>query len=168
MQGSKKNFNSKKSFSFKKNDLLNFSNNYNRINFFDSDSSNWDLRLVVNITSNNIFCTLIDLTKNKTLVQLSAGKSQVDCSRKLLRFSSKIVLSKFFERAKPFFSGSSVVFKFSGPLRLRRFILNQVFYNLRVGDSKSIFFDIAHKKCFNGCRPSKKKRKKNQKLRILK
>jgi hypothetical protein len=40
MQGSKKNFNSKKSFSFKKNDLLNFSNNYNRINFFDSDSSN--------------------------------------------------------------------------------------------------------------------------------
>lgn len=125
-------------------------------------------KLVVNITSNNIFCTLINLNQNKTSLQFSAGKCNVICSKKSLKYATRVVLDSFLKEAKPFLFDSTVVVKFSGPVRLRRFILNSVFYNLRLFKVSKAFFDIKENKCFNGCRPAKKKRKKNKGLRLFK
>lgn len=125
-------------------------------------------KLVVNITSNNIFCTLINLKDQKTSLQLSAGKCNIICSKKLLKYATKIVLESFLKQSEVFLLSSEVIVKFSGPVRLRRFVLNSIFYNLRLFKVSKIFFDIKQNKCFNGCRPAKKKRKKNKGLRLFK
>jgi len=152
--------------------LLQFSANFDRFFSFKNLSSSiekeWNYRLSIKITSNNVFCTLVNFKDLKTIVQLSSGKCNIACSKKLLKFSSKIVLDTFFQNSKKFLENQNIVFKFSGPLRLRRFVLNQVFYNLKNAKVSKLFFDIKPKKCFNGCRPPKLKRKKNKGLRIFK
>jgi len=161
-----------KKVSPKTNDLLYFSNNFSRLETFKTIKKDVipfkNFRLVVKLTSNNVFCTLIDLNSKKTVLQLSSGKCNISCSKKLLRYSTKIVLESFLQRCEPFLAESTVTLKFSGPIRMRRFILNSSFYHLRIFKVAQIFFDIKANKCFNGCRPPKQRRKKNKGLRLFK
>tara|TARA_B110000208_G_C11421244_1_gene303521 strand:- start:39 stop:548 length:510 start_codon:yes stop_codon:yes gene_type:complete len=154
------------------NDLLYFSNNFSRHETFKTIKKNIvetkNFSLVVRLTSNNVFCTLVDLNSKKTVLQLSSGKCNISCSKKLLRYSTKIVLESFLKRCENFLSNSTVTLKFSGPVRMRRFILNSIFYHLRLFEVAQIFFDIKANKAFNGCRPAKQRRKKNKGLRLFK
>ena len=64
-----------KKVSPKTNDLLYFSNNFSRLETFktikkDAVASN-NFRLVVKLTSNNVFCTLIDLNNTKTVLLIT-------------------------------------------------------------------------------------------------
>ena len=153
-------------------DLSYFSNNFSRHETFkaikDTPDSAKKFRFNVNVTNNNIFCTLVDLSTNNIVLQLSAGKCNISSSKKLVRYASKIVLDEFLLKCKPFLNKNSVVFKFSGPVRIRRFILNSVFYHFKLFDVSQVFFDIKANKCFNGCRPPKQRRKKNKGLRLFK
>ena len=105
---------------------------------------------------------------SKIILQLSAGKCEVSFSKKQVRYGSKIVLERFFKECESLLTNSVVVLKFSGPVRMRRFVLNLAFYQLRLLEVSKLFFDIKANKCFNGCRPPKKRRKKNKGARLLK
>jgi ribosomal protein S11 len=123
-------------------------------------------KINIRITPNNIFCTLQSITKsNKTLVIASAGKYKVKTSKKTLRFSTKVVLSSFLEEIKSKLNSKKFFINIIGPIRIRRSILKQLAKYFR---KKSLVINVDSKKCFNGCRVKKKKRKKQRGLRIYK
>ena len=49
-------------------------------------------KINIRVTANNIFCTLVDLKSNKTLIVGSGGKYKVKTSKKKLSYNIKIVL----------------------------------------------------------------------------
>jgi len=167
-----KKFTTKKNFGLTSKNLLGFSHTFSKGSVFqhlntDVQSHSF-FKVVVNITNNNIFCTLVDIKSSKIILQFSAGKCEVSFSKKQVRYGSKIVLERFFKECQNLLTNSVVVLKFSGPVRMRRFVLNLAFYQLRLLDVSKLFFDIKANKCFNGCRPPKKRRKKNKGVRLLK
>ena len=122
-------------------------------------------KLDIRITPNNIFCTLKSLTKNKTLKVGSSGKYKIRTSKKTLKFNSKIILGSFLNEIKHEIKLGHLILNLTGPIRLRKKILKQMTKSLR---RNSLTININQKKCFNGCRPQKKRRKKQKGLRIFK
>jgi ribosomal protein S11 len=123
-------------------------------------------KICIRVTSNNIFCTLVNLTNKKTLLLGSSGKYSVKTSRKTLKFSLKIVLQSFLEEINNKLSNTSqVILNVVGPLKIRRSVLWLMSKILR---NKKAIINVEEKKCFNGCRPAKKKRKKRKGFRIFK
>ena len=118
----------------------------------------------IKITPNNVFCTLI---KNKrTIVIVSAGKYKINISKKNLKFTYKIVLQKFLQRIQKYFNNNNFIkIIIAGPKLLRKAICKQMLFNFK---KKNIILAIKTLKCFNGCRPKKKKRKKQKGIRVFK
>jgi hypothetical protein len=52
-----------------------------------------------------------------------------------------------------------------GPKKIKKLVLEVISNNLK---GKNLIIDVKSKKCFNGCRPPKKRRKKQKGLRIFK
>lgn len=125
-------------------------------------------KIVIRVTPNNIFCTLFELVEKKNLYVFSAGKCKIKISKKMLPFNSKIMLQSFFTVIKEqqlITSEDSLIVELLGPIKLRKFILEDTYLNFKKNE---IIFFVRDKKCFNGCRPKKKRRKKQNKFRILK
>ena len=119
----------------------------------------------IKIKPNNIFCTLIDSKKNKTLFITSAGKCKTKTSKKLLRFSSKIITQIFFEKIKKALKTKSILINIVGPKKIKRSIIEQFSTYFK---NKHLIINVQEKKCFNGCRAQKKKRKKQKALKVFK
>lgn len=119
----------------------------------------------IRVTPNNVFCTLKNVLKNKTLFVTSAGKCNTKTSKKILRYSSKIITQTFFEKIKNHLNSNKFIVNIIGPKKIRKSILEQVSISLR---GKNLIINVENKKCFNGCRPPKKRRKKQKGLRIFK
>jgi len=119
----------------------------------------------IKIKQNNIFCTLRDIKKNKTLYITSSGKCKVKTSKKLLRYSGKIIAQLFFEKIQKVLKERSILINLVGPKKIRRTVTDQV---LNFFKKKNLIINVDEKKCFNGCRAPKKKRKKQSSFRILK
>ena len=119
----------------------------------------------IKIKQNNIFCTLKDIKKNKTLYITSSGKCKVKTSKKLLRYSSKIIAQFFFEKIQKVLKEKSLLVNIMGPKKVRRTITDQILNYLK---KKNLMINVDEKKCFNGCRAPKKKRKKQSAFRVLK
>ena len=122
-------------------------------------------RINIRITPNNVFCTLRNTTSNTTTYITSAGKSKVKTSKKVLRFSSKIITQQFFEKIKENLAAKKLIINVIGPKKIKKSILEQISNNFK---NKSLIINVDSKKCFNGCRPAKKRRKKKKGLRIFK
>ena len=118
----------------------------------------------IKITPNNIFCNLQTRNQRRTIVLLSAGILKLNISKKKLKFTSKFVLQKFSKNLRSL-RKKFVLINIKGPIKIRKKILRQLFYSLK---SCKILVDVNSKKCFNGCRPKKIKRKKRKGFRILK
>jgi ribosomal protein S11 len=137
---------------------------YQRLNKKDSSKTFKD-RINIRITPNNVFCTLKNNLKNKTIYITSSGKSNVKTSKKVVRFSSKIITQIFFEKIKNKLLSKNVLVNIIGPKKIKKSILEQVSNSLK---HKNLIINVDSKKCFNGCRPAKKRRKKKKGLRIFK
>lgn len=135
-------------------ELINLSNN----NIFSR-------KLTIRITPNNIFCNLKNISTNKTIRVGSSGKYKVKTSKKTLKFSCKIVLGFFLEEIKHDTKNKEVFLSLTAPIKLRKTILEQV---SKYAQLSSMTVGFNQKKCFNGCRPPKKKRKKQKGLRLFK
>jgi ribosomal protein S11 len=135
-------------------ELINLSNN----NFFSR-------KLSIKVTPNNVFCNLKNISTNKTTKVGSSGKYKVKTSKKTLRFSCKIVLGFFLEEIKQEIRGKETLITLTAPIKLRKTILEQV---SKYTQTSSVTVNFNKKKCFNGCRPPKKKRKKQKGLRLFK
>jgi ribosomal protein S11 len=118
------------------------------------------------VTQNNIFCTLGNVIDHKILEVGSAGKYKVKVSKKTLRYNTKILIGIFLKKIKLRLQKNILLVNLIGPSRIRKPILKQVFEQF--GIKTSIIANINPKKCFNGCRPKKKRRKKQKGLRIFK
>ena len=61
---------------------------------------NFSKQINIRITPNNVFCSLRNITKNKTIFVTSSGKCNTKTSKKVLRYSSKIITQTFFDKIK--------------------------------------------------------------------
>lgn len=122
-------------------------------------------QLCIRLTQNNIFCTLSS-TKKKIITNLSSGKIKLQTTKKLLKYNTKIMLNFFLKKVLKTLD-KSLIIKITGPIHLRKFILKNIRKYLKSKKQK-IMYNIQSKKCFNGCRPPKKKRKKRKILQYFK
>jgi ribosomal protein S11 len=119
----------------------------------------------INVTPNNIFCTLKDLSRNKILLIGSSGKYKINISKKTLKFKQKIIVLNFIEEIKKYLTKKLTIICITGPIKIRKNIIKQISLLLK---NYKFLIKIKEVKCFNGCRPKKKKRKKQKGLRIFK
>lgn len=122
-------------------------------------------KIVFKITSNNIFCSLIQ--NKRTLLTTSAGKEKVNVSKKTLKFNSKVILVSFFKKIRKKIKSTTLFVNIVASLKIKQLILRLLKKHVKF-KRPSLLINIEHKKCFNGCRPKKKKRKKQKGLRIFK
>jgi ribosomal protein S11 len=123
--------------------------------------------LNIKVTSNNIFCNFKNRLTNKTLAAASSGKYKIKTTRKKLRYAIKLVLRSFMMEITSKFVLKTLIIKIIAPIKIRRHIIGFLSEVLK-NKTQKLIIKIAHKKCFNGCRPAKKKRKKQKGLRIFK
>ena len=127
---------------------------------------NFQKSFVVNIkiTSNNIFCTFKN--KNKIIYLLSAGKSIVNnLSKKTLRYKSQLIIKEFFKNIKNRLINNNFLINIEGTKKIRSLTLRNISNYFK---NKKILINVNLRKCFNGCRPPKKRRKRQKGLRIFK
>jgi hypothetical protein len=123
--------------------------------------------LNIKVASNNIFCTLNETSSNKILVKCCAGKYKIKLSKKSIKFHIKKILYLFFREnkfRKAQVSKKNLIIVLTAPTRIKTKILKQIISISK----KNIIIKINSKKCFNGCKVSKKKRKKQKGFRIFK
>jgi len=134
-------------------------------NLFKRERQQRKLKIIIKLTPNNIFCTLVNFPLNKNLLTKSAGSYKMNISKKKLKFSNKIILQNFLKSVNPFSKNNFIIIQISGPLKLRKAIIKQLATKFMY---RKIVIKVKELKSFNGCRPKKKKRKKKKGLRILK
>lgn len=123
--------------------------------------------LNIKVTSNNIFCNFKNRLNNKTLAVASSGKYKIKTTRKKLRYAVKLVLRSFITDISSRFVLKTLIIKIVAPIRIKKQVVSYLSEVLKRKTQKLII-KFLHKKCFNGCRPAKKKRKKQKGLRIFK
>lgn len=122
-------------------------------------------RLNIRVTPNNVFCTLTNIVKRKTVYVGSSGIYKMKTSKKTLRYSTKVVIGYFLRIIKKELNSKKIILNVIGPMRIRKAILKQL---TKYFNKSSLILNVENKKCFNGCRPKKKKRKKQKGLRVFK
>lgn len=122
-------------------------------------------KLSIRITPNNIFCTLVNTRRKKTISVGSSGIYKVKTSKKTLRYTTKIVIGYFLRTIKKELDAKRFIINIVGPKRIRKAVIKQLAKYFR---KSSLIINVESKKCFNGCRPAKKRRKKQKGLRVFK
>jgi ribosomal protein S11 len=120
---------------------------------------------ILKVTQNNVFCTLTNYQNKKILLNTSSGKEKLNISRKTLSFGAKHILISFLRKIKKKITGCNLIISITAPLRIKVLFLRLLKSYVR---KTFIFINTNHKKCFNGCKPPKKKRKKQRGLRVFK
>ena len=137
-------------------------------NFLDilGNLKGFNLKIFIRVLPNNIFCTLKDLKTEKTLIHRSSGMYKLRTSKKNLKYNVKIMLQFFFKDIKNYFKNEkNVIIEITCGIKIRKQIIK--FWKQKI-KKKNVILQINEKKCFNGCRPPKKRRKKRTGLRIFK
>jgi hypothetical protein len=138
--------------------------------FFKRASLTLKKKINIKVTSNNIFCTCINFITNKIIYNGSGGLYKIKVSKKKLKVVYKNILYKFFGFLKKRYRRNfldGLLICVSAPITLRKKIIRNV-RNILKKLKKKFFLKLNKKKCFNGCRASKIRRKKNLKFKIYK
>nr|NP_038179.1 orf168 [Synura synuroidea]AAF36945.1 orf168 [Synura synuroidea] len=126
------------------------------------------IKISLRVTQNNIFFTLIDLKKNETKLISSTGIEKIKTTKKLLKFSTKIILPIFFNKILTLTTNQTTIFiELNCPILIKKRLLKQI---NKLLNKNILLINTANNKCFNGCKEKKKKRKKlrTNKFRIFK
>jgi hypothetical protein len=127
--------------------------------------------ITVRMTQNNIFCYIGNIVTNKTLLKLSSGNVKINITKKTLKFHSTRIIPYFFSLLRSKMIRSVISVNFIVPKAIKKKIFFLVLSKFKKLRRKKYFFKLfifRGKKCFNGCRAPKLKRKKRHKFRILK
>ena len=122
-------------------------------------------KISIRISPNNIFCTFVNKFF-KTIHIGSGGKYKIKITKKKLAFNLKMVLQCFFSKIKPMLKTKYVLLKIIAPIRIRKKLIKLLSKHLKT--TTNIFIKVEHKKCFNGCRAAKKRRKKRTGFKMFK
>jgi len=149
---------------------LRFTNFRFRLLFFKPLSSKRTLKIYLRLRSNNIFCTLIDKLENKTIFNISSGKYRFNTSKKKLTYDTRMVLKLFLKDINLYLKDkrNDIIIQIISPIRNRRQIIGILSKKFRKINRNRFVIYLKNLKCFNGCRPKKKMRKKRRQLRIFK
>jgi hypothetical protein len=112
-----------------------------------------------------MFCHVIDLRKKTTLLKINSGFLKIKITKKRINYVIKPILNYFFDKINLLKIKKSLLFSVIVPARNRRLVLKHTW---RSFNTKRKMLFVVSKKCFNGCRPPKKRRKKRQGLRLFK
>ena len=127
------------------------------LNFFN-------LKISIRVRSNNIFCTLINLKTNKVIFNVSSGKYQINTSKKKLKFNTKLIINSFLNDIDSYLKQNQhFIVELIAPLKTRKQSIKLLIPRI---SRKNLILSVKENKCFNGCRPPKKKRKKNLRVRF--
>lgn len=111
----------------------------------------------IKFVSNNIFCTFWSLSNKRTFRVRSAGIKKLKTSKRRLFFYGKIFLESFFRELmlwkRKYKEKSSLFLNLNGPKKFRKLILKNIL-------EKVSAINFVYNKSFNGCKESKKRRKK--------
>jgi len=146
-----------------------FKRRKNNLSFFlpSSVAFNYPHKLSVKVACNNIFCTISSSDSNKILSKCSFGKYDIKVSKRNLNFNINKLFFLFFKekafKKNKVFKKNIIVF-LTAPIRLRQKIIKQ----LRSKINSGFIIKIFSKKCFNGCKVSKVKKKKKRGVRVFK
>jgi ribosomal protein S11 len=154
----------------------------------------FDKVITIRVKPNNTFCTLRSSFHDQ-VISSSSTKYNVKMSKKSLRYNYKIVLKAFLKEVNAFIKSDKILFSITAPRKIRRELLRILKVHLEpieldetldsdkieqqsedICDNEEehseeptlVVFKLNAKKCFNGCRVRKKKRKKQRGLRIYK
>jgi ribosomal protein S11 len=133
------------------------------VDLYTNQLKNFNKQIYIKIKPNNVFCTLSDASK--TIYTTSSGKCNLNTSKKTLRYTTKIILQSFLNNIKKHLEQNFFILHLTSPKKLRIAILKQLQATFK---RKELIINIKGKKYFNGCRPAKKKRKKQKGLRLFK
>jgi ribosomal protein S11 len=137
--------------------------------------------ITIRIKPNNVFCTFVNKANRKTISGTST-KYKVKMSKKALRYNYKVILKSFLKETKRFLKSKRILVSVTSPRKIRRELFRTLKTRLirrkkfvQKASGKKIryspnllLFRFNSKKCFNGCRVRKKRRKKQRGLRIYK
>lgn len=135
----------------------------------------------INLKANNMFFTFSVLKKNKIVASGSSGIYRIKTTKKRIKYTYKKLLNIFMnkvykksiepkKKANKFNMYNSLIMSISVKKRLHKRIIKRLKrFGKRITKKcfKSVVLIINAKKCFNGCRVSKKRRKKRIKFRIF-
>lgn len=152
----------------------------------------FDKVITIRVKPNNTFCTLRSSFHDQ-MISASSTKYGVKMSKKSLKYNYKIVLKAFLKEVDTFTKSNKVLFSVTAPKKIRRELIRILKMSMEPTksnktttldkaehrskayddgkDSKGpsfVVFKLNAKKCFNGCRVRKKKRKKQRGLRVYK
>jgi ribosomal protein S11 len=117
----------------------------------------------IKLGSNNVFCTLKNIQKNTVYCSRSSGRYKYKITKKTLKYIAPLVISSFLEESRKDLYKSSLILNLIAPKRLRRYNIRalgrMLIKKYRV---KHLIFSVKDKKCFNGCRLPKLRRKKKK------
>lgn len=154
----------------------------------------FDKIITIRVKPNNTFCTLRSLFHDQ-MISASSTKYSVKMSKKSLKYNYKIVLKAFLKEVDNFIRSDKILFSITAPKRIRRELIRILKTSMKPTKSDEpptlnkmepqvetdnhdtedgvegpsfVVFKLNARKCFNGCRVRKKKRKKQRGLRIYK
>ena len=136
----------------------------------------YDKKIYLKIKSNNMYCTLTNAFDTTVLVTATAGKYRITYSKKLIRMKSFRVLQMFFREARQHLTRRGIIINVVAPIKMRKklIILCRKLRSYKLKKNKKIFYRTIlivglDKKCFNGCKAPKKRRKKRKsRIKLLK
>lgn len=134
--------------------------------FFDNFTSklNNNKHIVnIKIIPNNTMITLTDIYGN-TEYKITAGKLGLHSSKKNYKQIYNLVLTEFFKYLKNGRKNKNILFRLNVPKLIRRRIVKRLKFFLK----NSNVFEGVRQLAYNGCRPSKMRRKKRKGLKITK
>ena len=86
-------------------------------------------------------------------------------SKKTLRYKSQLIIKEFLKNIKPFLIKNHFLINIEGTKKIRSLTLKNLSHYFK---NKKTIINVNLKKCSNGCKPPKKRRKRQKGLRIFK
>jgi hypothetical protein len=149
------------------------------------------IKVDIRLTPRNMFCTLVDLKRNKTVHVASSGAYKIKISRRYRKKTAIFFLNKFFKKIGTYCKHfRNTIFNITAAKRLRKklsyFLRWKIrkfkkFYAKRVIKTKkkirvrvkkrrvvNSIINIISKKSYNGCRAKKRVRLKRRRAKRLK
>lgn len=117
-------------------------------------------KITIHVKPNNIFCTLANIQKKRVLSHYNTGMFFIKTTKKRLKQNLIKVLFFFFKKIYKRLK-RTVVLDLIVPKNLKKKLFKQISTTF-LTRQKHILINIPSRKCFNGCRPPKKQRKKHK------
>jgi len=136
--------------------------------------STFENRCTIRLTANNMFCTFSKILNNQIIQCASSGMYKIKTTKKRMKYTYKTILDTFLNKSTQLVQQKNKNLNLYRPLILiitakKRFHKRVIKNFYKISKRKILFLTIIKpKRCFNGCRASKKRRKKRLRYRIFK